>query len=74
MLDILEIVDDELTVESVPELVMSVTRRIPPLWDLDSYVAVNPFLGFAARPIGEAASEIGDGLGARLLPGVDYYR
>lgn len=49
-------------------------RRIPPLWDLANYVAVNPFLGFASRPIGEAAREVGDGLGAHVLPRLDYYR
>ncbi len=74
MLESLEIVDEELGIESVPGLVAGVARRIPPLWDLRNYVAVNPFLGFSDRPIDEAAREIGDGLGARVLPGVDFYR
>ncbi len=74
MLEIPEILEHEVLAESVPELVGRVARRIPPLWDLDSYVAVNPFLGYSARPIDEAAREIGDGLGARVLPGVEDYR
>ncbi len=54
--------------------VSRVCKRIPPLWDLRNYVAVNPFLGFSSRPLAEAAREIGDGLNARVLPGLDYYR
>lgn len=54
--------------------VVRVCRRIPPLWDLANYVAVNPFLGFAGRPIEEAAREVADGLGAHVLPGLAYYR
>ncbi len=54
--------------------VISVARQIPPLWDLTNYVAVNPFLGFSARPFAKAAREISDGLGASVLPSVDFYR
>lgn len=54
--------------------VAKVCGRIPPLWDLDNYVAVNPFLGFTSKPIGEAARIIGDGLRARVLPRLDFYR
>ena len=54
--------------------VAAVCSRIPPLWDLANFVAVNPFLGFAATPIAEAARMIGDGLDARLLPEIDFYR
>jgi len=74
MLASLEVVDKELDVESIAGLVAGVARRIPPLWDLRNYVAVNPFLGFSDRPIDEAAREIGDGLGARVLPGIEFYR
>ncbi len=74
MLESTAIVGEEMTAEAILEAVARVCRRIPPLWDLRSYVAVNPFLGFAARPIDEAAREIGDGLGARVLPGIEFYR
>ena len=47
---------------------------IPPAWDLRNFVAVNPFLGHAARPIDSAARRIADGLGASILPDVDYHR
>ncbi len=50
-----------------------VCRRIPPLWDLHNYVAVNPFLGFAATPIADAARTIRDGIGAQTLPPIAYF-
>jgi uncharacterized protein YbcC (UPF0753/DUF2309 family) len=54
--------------------VVRVCNRIPPLWDLPNYVAVNPFLGFTSKPIVEAAQTIGDGLDAQVLPGLEFYR
>ena len=54
--------------------VLRVADRIPPLWDLGNYVAVNPFLGFAGEPVAEAARAVADGLGGRVLPGTAYYR
>lgn len=51
-----------------------VCRRVPPLWDLENYVAVNPFLGFSGQPMADAAQVVGDGLSARVLPGSDFYR
>jgi len=50
------------------------SRQIPPLWTLRDYVAVNPFLGFTDRSVAEAAREVHDGWGGRILPGVDFYR
>jgi uncharacterized protein YbcC (UPF0753/DUF2309 family) len=52
----------------------SVLERIPPLWSLSDYVAVNPFLGYTERPITEAAREISDALGASVLPPVTFFR
>lgn len=54
--------------------VVTVCHRIPPLWGLSNYVAVNPFLGFTGRPLPEAARIIGDGLGARVLPDLATYQ
>ncbi len=56
------------------ELIAAVCARIPPLWDLENYVAVNPFLGFAHQPVPHAARIINDGLGAQVLPQLAYYR
>jgi uncharacterized protein len=55
-------------------VVENVLGRIPPLWPLTDYVAVNPFLGYVDRPIGEAAGEISDALGASVLPPVTFFR
>lgn len=56
------------------EDVSAVCRRIPPLWNLPNYVAVNPFLGFRSVPLAEAAGTIEAGLDARVLPDLEYYR
>lgn len=74
MLETIEATLDEQDVEAVWADVVRVCERIPPLWDLTRFVAVNPFVGFTARPLVEAAREIGDALDARVLPGIDYYR
>ena len=47
---------------------------IPPCWGLDSFVAVNPFLGHAPTPIDAAARVMHDSLGASLLPQLSHYR
>jgi uncharacterized protein YbcC (UPF0753/DUF2309 family) len=54
--------------------VARVCRRIPPLWDLPNYVAVNPFLGFAEQPLPDAARTIADELGGQVLPSLAFYR
>jgi hypothetical protein len=48
--------------------------RIPPLWDLRNFVAVNPFLGFAGQTLDAAARDIADGHDAAVLPAVETYR
>ena len=58
----------------IQEDVLLACGRIPPLWDLPNYVAVNPFLGFAALPLTGAATTIRKGLGAEVLPQADHYR
>lgn len=74
MLKMAETADVTYTIDSLHEQVARVCRRIPPLWDLSNYVAVNPFLGFSSQPLAEAACTISDGLNARVLPGMDFYR
>ncbi|HEX8915125.1 MAG TPA: putative inorganic carbon transporter subunit DabA, partial [Humisphaera sp.] len=65
---------DGASVEAVGSLVARVCARVAPLWDLPNYVAVNPFLGFTSRPLAEAARAVADGIGARVLPPVEFYR
>jgi uncharacterized protein YbcC (UPF0753/DUF2309 family) len=49
-------------------------RRIPPLWDLPNYVAVNPFLGYSHQPVDSAARSVRDGLDADALPRLAYFQ
>jgi uncharacterized protein YbcC (UPF0753/DUF2309 family) len=70
----METVGVELDPQIVWNDVIRVCNRIPPLWNLRNYVAVNPFLGFAEEPIDQAAKTIGDGLDARVLPDIEFYR
>jgi uncharacterized protein YbcC (UPF0753/DUF2309 family) len=59
---------------SIRRVAEDVARLIPPLWDLNDYVAVNPFLGHAATPIARAAEQIGDAIGAQVLPPLAYFQ
>jgi hypothetical protein len=59
---------------NIPALVNGVCRRIPPLWDLTNYVAVNPFLGFAEQSVVETARTLIEGLDADLAPPLAYYQ
>ena len=49
-------------------------RRLAPLWPLSSFVAVNPFLGFADTPFERAAGDLRRLTGARLLMPRAFYR
>lgn len=54
--------------------VLEACLRIPPCWDLRSFVAVNPFLGHAHQPLADAAAELRDAMDARVLPAVEAQR
>jgi hypothetical protein len=60
--------------DTLLEEISRVCTRIPPLWDLSNYVAVNPFLGFSDQPMPDVARQVRDGLGGRLLPGIEFYQ
>ena len=59
---------------NLAHLVIRVCRRIPPLWDLNNFVAVNPFLGYADHGIVSTAEALRQGLGAEMLPRLAYYQ
>lgn len=59
---------------SVSDAMKQACFRVPPLWSLRNYVAVNPFLGFAGGGVAEAAASMSDGLNASPLPGFAHYR
>lgn len=60
--------------DSLTDDLALVCRRVPPLWDLENYVAVNPFVGFTGEPFDQAARQVNDALSARVLPPVEHYR
>ncbi|MDZ4721159.1 MAG: DUF2309 domain-containing protein [Roseiflexaceae bacterium] len=60
--------------EALRDTVARICARIPPLWELPNYVAVNPFLGFSGQPLSDTARILSNGLGAHVLPSIEFYR
>lgn len=54
--------------------VRSVCLLMPPQWELDGFVAVNPFVGFGSMPFEDAARAIADVREATVLPGSRWFR
>jgi uncharacterized protein YbcC (UPF0753/DUF2309 family) len=54
--------------------VRTVCALIPPLFDLENFVAVNPFLGWSDTPLVQASVQLATGLDAEVLPALDFYR
>jgi uncharacterized protein YbcC (UPF0753/DUF2309 family) len=52
----------------------SVCGQIAPVWPLGSFVAVNPYLGFADRPFDDVAEHMAKTAGARTAMPVSFYR
>ncbi|MEM7135739.1 MAG: DUF2309 domain-containing protein [Myxococcota bacterium] len=50
------------------------TKRIAPLWPLESFVAVNPFLGVSSEPFERACQKVKQVTGATMLMPRAYYR
>ncbi len=48
--------------------------RIPPLWPLKSFVAVNPFVGLAGRPFAEVCNLMERVTSESMLMSVEYFR
>lgn len=59
--------------ETISRAVEGACKRIPPLWPLQNFVAVNPFLGMTDRSFREAAVLMDVvGHGPMLMPGAYY--
>jgi uncharacterized protein YbcC (UPF0753/DUF2309 family) len=58
----------------VTEIAEAACARIPPLWGLDSFVAVNPFWGMRQRRFGTALSELASLTNESALPGRAYFQ
>lgn len=60
--------------DAIQNLVQSACKRIPPLWTLKRFVAVNPFVGLSDRHFIEAAKLMQQvGHGEMLMP-AEFYR
>ncbi len=60
--------------QHLSQAIDAVVKRIAPLWSLNDFVAVNPFVGYSDRPIVESAKEICDAMGAKVFPSIEDYR
>jgi len=49
------------------------THAVAPAWPLQTFVAVNPFLGLAGRPLAEAAQTVARTAGARMTMSRRFY-
>ena len=61
---------------TAPDLEPAITealKRIPPLWPLEHFVAVNPFLGFTNRPFAEASATLRRTLGHAPVQSPESY-
>jgi uncharacterized protein len=58
---------------SAKEIVSTACRRIPPLWSLKNFVAVNPFVGLTDRHFVEAARLIQNVGHGEMLMHANYY-
>ncbi|MBU6248295.1 MAG: DUF2309 family protein [Xanthomonadaceae bacterium] len=56
---------------SVDAAIDAVCTRLAPLWPLETFVAVNPFLGFVDRPFEDACAELRRLVGIDMLPTAD---
>jgi len=64
-----------LTIRAEPAevAIRNACRRIAPLWPLENFVAVNPYLGLTGQPFGEVAELLASTAGARAtLPAAFY--
>ncbi len=54
--------------------IASACKRVPPLWTLRNFVAVNPYLGFTDKPFPATTHEVDRIFHARMFLPVDAYR
>ena len=59
--------------ENAQQLFDRVIHRIAPVWPLDSFVAVNPYWGFADRSFSEVAAQLQGTVGERVIMDRRWY-
>ncbi len=61
------------TAENSQQLFDRVIHRIAPVWPLDSFVAVNPYWGFADQPFSKVAAQLQGTIGERVIMDRRWY-
>ncbi|MCB1095443.1 MAG: DUF2309 domain-containing protein [Verrucomicrobiae bacterium] len=61
------------TTPDLQAVIEEALKRIPPLWPLEHFVAVNPFLGLTDRPFAEACATLRRTLGQAPVQAADTY-
>ncbi len=59
--------------EQLARALDAAARKVAPLWPLDRFVAVNPFLGLSEQPFAQAARTLAAAAGARLTMPRGFY-
>ena len=54
--------------------IATATARVAPTWPLDEFIAVNPYWGWVAQPMPEAAAALGTLAGTRLTMPREWFR
>lgn len=65
---------DRLDDAALEMAIAAACRKIPPLWPLRHFVAVNPYLGFTWKPFAEAAGEVDRIFHAPSFLPLEHYR
>lgn len=63
----------KVTPKTLDEAVSRVTKGFAPVWPLQHFVAVNPFLGLSEQPFAEAAQTVSRVAGARMTMPRSFY-
>jgi hypothetical protein len=58
---------------SVDAAIERAAGRVAPLWPLQDFVAVNPFLGYAGEGLAQTAEQMARAAGARVLMPLSFY-
>lgn len=67
------VVDESPASQTIDAAVERTVKKIAPLWPLDRFVAVNPFLGLTDLPFAEAALTMSRVAGARMTPSREFF-
>ncbi len=60
--------------EAFDSAIAAACKRVPPMWPLRHFVAVNPFWGLVEKPFGQAVARMRKTSHSRLHMDADYYR